>query len=298
MSDALLTRTPPAAVRRQLRQEAGFSCPVAGCGDIFLEYHHFDPPWEEHRHHRPEGMIALCPKCHRAADVGKWSRGELRRLKSDGASIARGRMRWDAKNLIVRVGGNWIIGSITLLKIDEQPVLGVDLDEFGNLAFSCKIVLDGNPVIEIDKNDVTVLDRSIYDVEAAVSQQYIKINVASRRVMFEAEFRRSSVFETLRLAHKDLADVPNPITGISQLDTFRNVLANSTDDELRIPVLSVNRLVSTHSGVAVDVCADSVALGPVCMQGSLIYSEGLGGGLINLVTKPPESVGDALIQQP
>src|SRR4051794_5122027 len=39
-----MTRTPPAATRRQLRGETGFVCAFPGCDQVYLEWHHFDPP--------------------------------------------------------------------------------------------------------------------------------------------------------------------------------------------------------------------------------------------------------------
>ncbi len=53
-------RTPPIAVRRQLRREVGFGCSLPGCGVPYLTWHHFDPPWRQEHYHRVEGMIALC----------------------------------------------------------------------------------------------------------------------------------------------------------------------------------------------------------------------------------------------
>ena len=55
-----MNRTPPKKVIQTLRQEVGFGCPVPNCGNPYLEWHHFDPPWSIENHHRPEGMIALC----------------------------------------------------------------------------------------------------------------------------------------------------------------------------------------------------------------------------------------------
>jgi hypothetical protein len=54
------SRTPPIAVRRKLRQEVGFACPVPDCGSPYLTWHHFDPPWHVTPQHEPAGMIALC----------------------------------------------------------------------------------------------------------------------------------------------------------------------------------------------------------------------------------------------
>lgn len=57
-----LQRRIPAAVKRAVRQGCGFGCAI--CGSALVQYHHFDPPFEAARKHRPEGMVLLCPTCH------------------------------------------------------------------------------------------------------------------------------------------------------------------------------------------------------------------------------------------
>lgn len=69
----------PEEVKRQLRREVGFGCPL--CRKPFLSWHHFDPPYHVEAHNRPEGMIALCLEHFAEADQGLFSPEELRRLK-------------------------------------------------------------------------------------------------------------------------------------------------------------------------------------------------------------------------
>src|ERR1700740_933715 len=101
---------PPADVRRQLRAEGGFGCPVAGCGSPSLTWPHFDPPWRERQDHEPDGMIAMCLQHHKEADSGAFSDDHLRALKRDpflrriGAEPA-GRFNWKREPLIPKEGG-------------------------------------------------------------------------------------------------------------------------------------------------------------------------------------------------
>src|SRR5215211_7582447 len=78
-----VNRTPPIEVRRELRREVGFGCPVDGCGSPYLTWHHFDPPWKERQHHDVVGMVALCREHHDKADVGAFTRQQLRQLKTE-----------------------------------------------------------------------------------------------------------------------------------------------------------------------------------------------------------------------
>jgi hypothetical protein len=81
-----LSRQPPAAVKRQLRQEVGFGCPMPGCGNPFLEYHHFDPPWSQENHYDPDRMIAVYATHH--AKAGALTVDQCRELKQTGADRA------------------------------------------------------------------------------------------------------------------------------------------------------------------------------------------------------------------
>jgi len=72
----------------QLRKEVGFGCPAPkdtksalACGNPFLEYHHFDPPWHVEYHHKPEGMVALCSAHHKKADKGAFTKEQILRMK-------------------------------------------------------------------------------------------------------------------------------------------------------------------------------------------------------------------------
>jgi len=57
-----LTRDIPEPIRRSVRQRCGFGCVV--CGDPFITYHHFDPPFKDAPAHRAEGITLLCQRCH------------------------------------------------------------------------------------------------------------------------------------------------------------------------------------------------------------------------------------------
>jgi hypothetical protein len=107
-----VTRTPPAGIRRALRQEVGFHCPVDGCGNPYLTWHHFDPPWRVEHHHRVEGMIALCLDHAARADAGAFTNDQLRTLKREGrdrATAIRGRFDWMRRDLLAVVGGKFLL---------------------------------------------------------------------------------------------------------------------------------------------------------------------------------------------
>lgn len=40
----IMTRNIPKDVRKILRKEVYFGCPIKDCGSPYLSYHHFNPP--------------------------------------------------------------------------------------------------------------------------------------------------------------------------------------------------------------------------------------------------------------
>jgi hypothetical protein len=101
-----LSRNPPAEVRRRLRAEVGFGCPVTGCDNPYLQYHHFDPPWHTRRHHDLQGMIALCAEHHAKADAGAFTTEQLRKMKSQPTRPIQGRFDWLRNRVVSIIGGN------------------------------------------------------------------------------------------------------------------------------------------------------------------------------------------------
>jgi hypothetical protein len=130
-----MNRTPPATVVRALRAEVGFGCPVPDCGNPYLEWHHFDPPWSTKQHHDPEGMVALCAEHHKKADNNAFTNDQLaafKRNKADPATV-RGRFDWRRNKLLAVVGGNFYYETPRILVIDGQDVVAVSRDEEGYL---------------------------------------------------------------------------------------------------------------------------------------------------------------------
>jgi hypothetical protein len=111
-------------VRRQLRQEVGFGCPVENCRSPYLTYHHFDPPWKEKKHHDPAGMVALCRPHHAQADAGTFTREQLRRLKATGRDQAEnlsGRFEWMRRELLAVVGGWFCYDVRIIVQAGDRP---------------------------------------------------------------------------------------------------------------------------------------------------------------------------------
>ena len=151
-----VTRRPPAEVRRQLRQEVGFRCLVEGCGNPYLSWHHFDPPWRVENHHCPEGMVALCLDHAAKADAGAFTDDQLRTLKREGKAQAeeiKGRFDWMRRELLTVVGASFFYECATILRINDRPCIWFNRDPDGSLLLNFRMPsITGEPRARIEDN--------------------------------------------------------------------------------------------------------------------------------------------------
>lgn len=130
-----LQRNPPREIIMQLLKEVNFGCPVQNCCNPYLEFHHFDPPWNISHHHNSAGMIALCSLHHRAADGGAYTRQQLRELKKRQCCDVTGRFEWRRNDLIMLLGGSIYknFNNIISNTKTREKVIWVNRDDENNL---------------------------------------------------------------------------------------------------------------------------------------------------------------------
>ncbi len=156
----------PAAVERELRQEAGFGC--AKCGHPYIEYHHI-VPYAEDQHFRPEDMLALCGNCHPA--LSKLGRDRQYEIKRDPhnvrANLFRGALEYDKRDLIFKVASNWYENTPVILQFFDLPIISCSLDE--NQAKVSLNLLDknGKIILAVKENDVVFRIDDLWDFEYA-----------------------------------------------------------------------------------------------------------------------------------
>lgn len=170
-----LTRQPPVSVRRKLRQEVGFGCPVPGCSNPYLEYHHFDPPWEIEQHHDPDRMIALCATHHAKAKA--WTINDVRRMKAVNRSRAdvRGRFEWMRDDVLAVVGGNYYYETPKIIVSKDNPVVWFERDDERRLLLSLRMLtVSGLPRAQLDGND-WMIDGDPEDVESPPNGSRLRI---------------------------------------------------------------------------------------------------------------------------
>ncbi len=203
-----MNRTPPAEVRRKLRQEVGFGCPVSGCRQAFLTWHHFDPPWNVKQHQRPEGMIALCRKHHDAADQGVYSKGELRELKESlvNSQSVIADLPWSKREFLIRLGGCYSGGTDVAISLAGKRAVWLRRAGNGFLFLSFQLsAADGSVLAAMDDNMFEADPSRLHDLEATTSGTRLKFWLSQRNIGLNLSFERvtldklSAILEVDRL---------------------------------------------------------------------------------------------------
>lgn len=185
-----MSRTPPVSVREILRKEVNFGCPVSHCGSPYLEYHHFDPPWNEKHHHNPNGMIALCNKHHPEADNGAWEKEQLRELKTNpfvkGEII--GKFNWLRQDLLI-IAGLVSHNPQVILRIGEEKTFWIEKNHNGYSRLNM-VIRDnsGSIVLEIRNNDWLIHNDKIIDVVCPPSGKEITVHSKDKLVFLSVRF--------------------------------------------------------------------------------------------------------------
>jgi hypothetical protein len=174
-SETELSRTPPVTVRRELRREVGFGCPVIDCGNPYLEYHHFDPPWEKRHHHDPVRMIALCATHH--AKAAAWTVEQCRAMKSvppDRPDI-RGKFEWMRDDILAVIGGSFYYETPNMVVFRDTPMIWFNRDDQRRLLLNFRVLTASRePRMRLEDNDWIIRGNPI-DVESPPNGSRLRV---------------------------------------------------------------------------------------------------------------------------
>jgi len=193
-----MNRTPPARIRRQLRKEVNFGCPIEGCGIPYLTYHHFDPPWREKEHHNPKGMIALCPSHAAIADGGAWTKDQINKIKKQPfiqKDQISNRFRFLRHDVLCKIGC-LAYDFNSFISISNETVLSLKRTPQGYLGLNIKIRdREGNVILEMKQNDWIVYTKDIFDFECPPQGKYFKVYARDNVTDFTVRFDDFSIKE-------------------------------------------------------------------------------------------------------
>lgn len=204
-----MKRDPPEPVKRTLRQEVRFACPAPGCANPVLTWHHFDPPWETRQHHDSQGMVALCPEHHRAADAGLWTRTQLRDFKNNPQTpdTIRKTFMWSEQAVLYRLGGCWAASCPAIISIAGFPVLRQEKSPQGRLLFSLELrSQEDELLVALDQNCLAVEAHRVHDLTLSTGTTRLKVWLAERNIGLELRLRHLSEDELAAQLSKDAAE--------------------------------------------------------------------------------------------
>lgn len=205
------SQTPPAEIRRNLRKEVNFGCPI--CRSPFLTWHHFDPPWTECHSHNEAGIIALCSNCHRQADGGAYTKQYLHELKSKNISEPPlGSLPWHVNSALINFGGNFFIAQtskVFSIRVAGQEVFSLRLDNNGYLKINACIWNSKNAlVLRLEENDIISFIDNIGDLECTAQAKILSViskeNDARLLLQFDRSNPDTTIPDSSRLLPKSL----------------------------------------------------------------------------------------------
>lgn len=222
--DSGISRNIPAEVRRYLRQEVNYGCPLDSCGSPFLSYHHFNPPWHEENHHNPNGMIALCLHHHKAADNGAYTCDQLKKLKSNphlsNDDILIGNIAWKRESILFDIGGNYYLGPSEIYLRKSEKLIWLEFDDHKHMMINFDVKdKEGNLIFSMRNND-WIVTTAIQDIESPPSMKMIKLNDTKKGVRLNIEFKSYSIEQFVKEYQKIINDdiLLNSITGLLPQD--------------------------------------------------------------------------------
>ena len=186
-------RKPPAPVKLQLRQEAGFGCCI--CGNPVYQYHHIRP-FKPSPHHNPDDMMVLCPNHHHEATVGALEEPEQRRYKLYPFNIehgfAGGQLKIGDRRVIVKAGGILFVGQGAKIVVDGEALLQLDADDHGRLHVSLDLYdRDDACLLSIRQNEWITGDPLAWDIE--FGSRWLKLRRKKRDVALFIDGRAQPV---------------------------------------------------------------------------------------------------------
>lgn len=214
-----MNRIPPIEVRRALRKEVGFGCPVPGCGNPYLSWHHFDPAWNVKQHHDPLGMIALCSEHHAKADAGAFTKEQLRKFKntSNTLSVIQGRFDWMRNNILAVVGGNFYYETPIIFQFKEQPVIWFNRDEDGYMLLNVRMLSKSTEPRAYIEDNFWISKGQPEDLESPPSGKLLKVKYNNGDEI-KIEFIEFISIESIKKRYPDIEpeswNIPLPITAV------------------------------------------------------------------------------------
>ncbi|RYU63335.1 HNH endonuclease [Aliivibrio finisterrensis] len=251
------TAIPP-EIKRILRNEVGFGCPIKGCGNPYLEYHHFDPPVNVRPHNEPSGMIALCAQHHKKADGGTYTIEQLHEFKCDrsNAELVKGNLDWLRKDLLAVVGGNFYYETPRIIVIDGKELVSLHRDEDGYLRLNVNMFsLEAEERIIIDNNSWENIGSPV-DLRCPPQGKELEVKYANGDYLYLRFIELNNLETAIKRYGSDIfSSVQFPITAVEVNMTIANTSFSLTPKSSTLGGIQMTGNFASHCGGG--VCIDN-----------------------------------------
>ena len=196
-----MNRNPPSHVKKILRAEIGFGCPVPECGRPYLEWHHFDPPWNIENHHNPNGMIALCREHHIQADNGAFTIEQLRTFKlraKENWRMISGQFNWLRNRLLIVLGGCFYYETPVVIESFGRKVIWYERDDDNYILLNAHIFTCSNEPRAYIKNNEWFNTGHEEDIECPPSAKKLKLSYKNGDTLNIEYFELNSIEDFLK----------------------------------------------------------------------------------------------------
>lgn len=254
-----MNRNPPESVKKFLRNEIGFGCPVPNCGTPYLEWHHFDPPWHIKEHHRPEGMIAFCREHHIQADHGAFTVDQIRKFKivaKEYSAQVQGKFNWMRNRLLAVVGGNFFYETLIVFQYKDKPVIWFERDANGYLLLNLYMLTTSNQPRAHICNNEWFNTGGEEDIECPPSAKRLRISYPN------GDFASIEFFELLTISdaknkYPDASierwDIDFPITAVEITNKIAGSGLEFNAKETTFSTMIMKNNFSSHCGVGLSI---------------------------------------------
>lgn len=237
--------------KKILRSEVGFGCPVKGCGNPYLEYHHSDPPVNVKPYNDPNGMIALCAQHHKKADGGAYTVEQLHVLKRDkvNADLVRGNLDWLRKDLLAVVGGNFYYETPKIITINNIDLVSLVRDDDGYLRLSINMLsLEPEERIIIEDNSWENIGSPI-DLRSPPQGKELEVRYSNGDYLYLRFLELQSKEQAIKRYSHDVFDELNfPLTAVEVNMSIAGTNIEFTPQSSQIGGLHMTGGISSYCG--------------------------------------------------
>lgn len=190
------------------------------CGNPYLSWHHFDPPWEVEAHHRPDGMIALCGEHHPKADGGAFTKEQLRAFKENARERAgelKGRFDWMRREILCVAGSNFGYQTRVMVRYKNNPVIWLNRDEDGYQLVNVMMPSTTTEPRAWIEDNFWVVKGTPEDLECPPSGRLLHLRYANGDMVRVEFFEVQSVEDVVKRYPKAEAErwgIPYPVTAV------------------------------------------------------------------------------------